>query len=195
MNSMTQRIASNQHMIAQGGLLAANDDNINTATTSRGEPQFLTWAWVHPVTQINSFHRTPSSFRFPRDDTKKTWDLWWGGDRARKICPYRILQSIDLYDPRDKQIMSKARKVIEAIESKATELNLINSVNQRLETASVQRRDQVFEQAFPSLCKEIFEERFDEEDDMDKRRIGDMSILTVYDHMARANQRKRSRIN
>jgi hypothetical protein len=76
------------------------------------EPDFLTFTWngrLHPV---------PEGFRFPITvDVKTLWELWWYGDKPKRIRPYRHIKSFDLVGNKDVSAFCKAKKVINSIEA------------------------------------------------------------------------------
>jgi hypothetical protein len=58
-------------------------------------------------------HPVPEGFIFPRNCGLHTlWNLWYGGDRSRKIAPYRYIRSFDIAG-KDRGYLSKAKTVME----------------------------------------------------------------------------------
>ena len=68
----------------------------------------------------SGFHRVPEDFKFPQVTVKGLWMLWWEGNVAQKISPYRFLTSDDVAKP-ERRKLSDIRCVAKYLVKKCTE--------------------------------------------------------------------------
>jgi hypothetical protein len=134
-----------------------------------------TWSWG------GRFHPVPEDFRFPKTDCRKLWDLWWDGNTLKGYGPYRELRSFDLPIAADQQILSRAKLVMcKLIENSGQD-------RQRdIKSLPIRERDDCFESAFMSVHRMIFPDAVMTL--IDKRRIGDVSFITLYDLIRKASK-------
>ena len=112
---------------------------------------------------------------FYRCSTKLLWDLWWIGDKAAHIAPYRQIKQFDLCQKSDHVLLSKARFVIKLLVARCP----LGRSYGEISRLGHQELDPLFEAAYIALCGEIYAEKTLEE--LDGRRVGDRSYLTIYD--------------
>jgi len=142
--------------------------NSNNANSNNAH----TWAWG------GRFHSVPEDFHFPKTDCRKLWDLWWDGNPVKEYGPYRNLCPYDLSCAANHQILSRARYVMnKLIESSGLEKRGIIQL-------PISSRDDCFENSFISLYRSINPDL--EITSIDKRRIGDLSFITLYDQIKKA---------
>ena len=117
------------------------------------------------------------------------WDLWYFGQEASNVAPYRLLHVWDLDTKADRAMLSKAAKVMErlsfiAVERTATLiLRDLNINNSRVEFAI----------AFNTLCLTLTGGALAQ--DIDRRHFGDSSYVTFYDMILRHKKRTHSQAN
>lgn len=130
------------------------------------------WEWGDPLRQ----HVVPQGFEFPRCNIKAIWDLWWGGDRSRRITYYRrISPGYDL-PASNKQYFSKAKFVIQ------TMLETCNVKATAVASMTVAERDALFERSFLALFEDILDPGVDIQC-LDVQRFGDTSYCRLYDRL------------
>jgi hypothetical protein len=127
------------------------------------------------------FHPVPEDFRFPKTDCRKLWDLWWDGNALKGYGPYRELRSFDLHIAADQQILSRAKFVM----GKLVE-NSGQARQSDIMSLPIRERDDCFESAFMSVHRMIFPDV--DITLIDKRRIGDLSFITLYDQIKKASK-------
>ena len=144
----------------------ANQHNSNASNhlTNNSDVQCTSWTWK------GRFHPVPEGFRFPKCTTKAVWDLWWDGLPVERIKPLRHLKSFDL-SRADGNNMSKARKVLKALTGELTD--------EDVSALSISDRDNLFQDRYLQLFHPD-----QSEDHHDRRRIGDLTYMTVYDLMS-----------
>ena len=147
----------------------ANQHNSNASNhlTNNSDVQCTSWTWK------GRFHPVPEGFRFPKCTTKAVWDLWWDGLPVERIKPQRHLKSFDL-SRADGNNMSKARKVLKALTGELTD--------EDVSALSISDRDNLFQDRYLQLFRKMYPDQ--SEDHHDRRRIGDLTYMTVYDLMS-----------
>lgn len=106
--------------------------------------RYETWTWgsrMHPV---------PESFHFPRCSVKVLWDLWYDGDTSLKIAPYKQFHCWDMPTNKDKQSLSKAKKIMNKLVDIANSMELIQTTSE-ISSMSVAERDELFSRVFTGL--------------------------------------------
>jgi hypothetical protein len=130
------------------------------------EPEFLTFTWggrLHPV---------PEGFRFPTTvDVKTLWELWWYGDKPKRIRPFRHIKSFDLTESRDNSAFCKAKKVIHSLESIGRRQGVFSGNS--LSDMNKIENDRGFSHSYVRLLEFIGRGRQPAE--------GELSYITVYD--------------
>ena len=114
---------------------------------------------------------------FYRSNTRTLWDLWWKGNPAKQYAPYRQLHQYDLNNRADHALLSKTRRVMQALVARCP--GGLTSAD--VSSKSQEELNRLFEASYISLCNEIFPDSSEEE--LDGRRIGDKSYATIYDYI------------
>lgn len=114
---------------------------------------------------------------FYRCTTRNIWDLWWLGNPRERYAPYRQIDQVDLANKKDHSYLSKAKFVIE---------KLVEVCPGALSTAQLSKKnaselDEVFATVYGLMCELLYPSKTVEM--LDRKRIGDRSYVTVYDHM------------
>jgi hypothetical protein len=107
--------------------------------------------------------------------------LWWDGNALKGYGPYRELRSFDLHIAADQQILSRAKFVM----GKLVE-NSGQARQSDIMSLPIRERDDCFESAFMSVHRMIFPDV--DITLIDKRRIGDLSFITLYDQIKKASK-------
>jgi len=141
-----------------------NTENNNENNNMVSSTNSTTWAWK------GRFHPVPEGYRFPKCSTKALWDLWWGGIPRERIGPLRQLKSFDFGQRSDITNLSKARKVMHVLCTGRTEC---------IASLSISDRDNLFQHQYLKLFHDMYPNQSEEE--LDRRRIGDLQYMTVYD--------------
>lgn len=145
---------------------ASATSRLSSSNDSRS--RYLTWTWgdrIHPV---------PEGFVFPTCNVRTLWDLWWDGEKERRIAPYRFLKS---YDVEKKSRLSKGRCVMEYIIRKCERATPYSIVRMNL-----QSRDEVFTLGFEKLCSVCYPSDYaDGLEALDSRRVGDITYIRFYE--------------
>jgi hypothetical protein len=131
---------------------------------------YSTWCWGGGI------HLVPEGWRFPRCATNLLWDLWWSGNPAEKICPYRMIKPCDLCAA-DGVLLSKAKKVMNAL------LDYAGKTRIQVAQMCLHDRDELFASSFVGLFAAATNHMVLEE--FDKRRVGSLSYVTLYDYLNR----------
>jgi hypothetical protein len=149
------------------------------------EPGNMSWTWGGRI------HMVPEGFRFPHQNihVKALWDLWWFGNKAQRIAPYRLLKSFDFVASADKNYFSKAKNVVQALIDRATQLGLTN--HQSLAALDIAEMDEIFKKSFLSLVSSVGT-NISAPDGESSSRIGDISYLTLYDRIKKPNRQPRN---
>jgi hypothetical protein len=74
------------------------------------------------------FHPVPKGWLFPSTNVKDTWRLWHFGNPASKVRPLRFLKKMDLANPAQTVLWSKASGVIKAISDSMVEMKLVDTL-------------------------------------------------------------------
>lgn len=98
------------------------------------------WTWGGRI------HMVPEDFRFSICNLRTIWDLWWGGDRVKRIGPYRFLKKYDVTIRKEKQYLSKARTTINIL------ITFVVGA-QNIYNLSISERDAVSAEGFNKMCK------------------------------------------
>lgn len=105
---------------------------------------------------------------------KVIFDYWFDGIPSLNYQPFRYLTGNDLTSKASKTARSKAAGVIKSLmKSGSTTEAEVGSVK------DLGRRDRIFEGCFLRLFRSLYPE--DDDAAFDRRRIGDLTYLHVYD--------------
>ena len=116
-------------------------------STSRENAALHFWGGRH--------HLFPEGFCFPKGHVKMLWDLWWGGEAHRNILPYRRIKGFDL-SRTDRVNWSKCSCIMNALVSKAIEMNEIGAAEEDINKLLPRQRDALFSKVFIPFCMSIF---------------------------------------
>ncbi len=128
------------------------------------------WTWG------GGLHMVPETFHFPKCNVRTMWDLWWVGNPALQIQPYRKLRADDLKVITEKKGLAKARVVMNVMCGYSGVENNVRIGETFLQMTSVDR-DSKFAIAFKLLCDEAYRNS----EALDQRRVGEFSYFTFYD--------------
>ena len=112
---------------------------------------------------------------FIRCDTQTLWNLWWGGDKSKRIPPYRSLRSYDV-PQNNKSALSKAGTIVNVL------LEMEGKTKDEVRKLSLAQRDQIFKRSFSAVCVNILypDKTLTE---IDCTGVGKQSFLTIYDKL------------
>jgi hypothetical protein len=112
-----------------------------------------------------------------RCNVRTLWDLYWTGKPSEQIAPFRMLSGFDLNVKSDRQLLSKCNFIIKRLVQKSEKQP--NTIMH----STVQQRDGFFETA---MVHQVYPTESNEE--IDKRKIGDLSFATFYDLVKKAEE-------
>ncbi|KAH9094685.1 hypothetical protein LEN26_018176 [Aphanomyces euteiches] len=76
---------------------------------STGSPMLDNISHVSPPYEIfhwgGGLHKLPQDFSFPSVDVLTVWKLWWRGNNAKKILPYRQIKSVDVSTRKQRNVL------------------------------------------------------------------------------------------
>jgi hypothetical protein len=153
--------------VAAGLSVQSDHCEMQNRSTSEQQSNFQFWTWG------GALHVVPESFRFPLCNTRTLWDLWWKGNIAARIGPYRHIKKRDLCVKTDVGYMSKGYFVIEQI------LKRCNTSTTRVSDLSTSETDKLFSEGFNNLTTVIFPDVSVER--LHDRRVGDFGYIRMYD--------------
>jgi hypothetical protein len=128
------------------------------------------WFWG------GKYRRVPPTFRFPKCKVHDLWGLWWNGFSDEQIGPFKNLDSTDVVN-NDKSSLSKARSIIKRM------INNTNMTEEHIISMDKNQRCKMFEPLYVSIIEAAYGAL-----DMaawDKRRLNDISYVTLYDALAK----------
>jgi hypothetical protein len=92
---------------------------------------------------------------------KMMWNLWYFGNGALKIYPYKFVkerkQYYDLQDKKDKELYSKASKVICYIENLARQLSILRD-NVNISSLNRIESNEIFDSTFIDVVELLYPE-------------------------------------
>ena len=124
-----------------------------------------------------------------RCNVRTLWDLWYFGQEASNVAPYRQLHAWDLDTKADRAMLSKAVKVMEKLSSIAVE----RSPTIILRDLSINDSRQIFAISFNTLCMTLTGGALAQ--DIDRRHFGDSSYVTFYDMILKHKKRTHAQAN
>lgn len=114
---------------------------------------------------------------FCRCTARNLWDLWWLGNPRERYAPYRQIDQADLAEPKDHNFLSKGRYVVDALVKFCPGAPSTNELSKK----NCRELETLFASAYCTMCSIIYPGTSVEV--LDKRRVGDRSYVTVYDHL------------
>ena len=131
------------------------------------------WHWgglFRPVPQ--------EGFSLKTMNMKVLWDLWWFGDQAESIRPYKHFKKSDMVVDGEKTKLSKARKMIRQVIEYAVQLGALPNKDVNITLLGVLRAGNVFSVGFNYLVQQLEEKNHTKLGAT--RRYGEMAYTTVY---------------
>ena len=129
----------------------------------------------------------PEGWRFPYTDVKATWKLWHIGHVHERIRPLRYLKKTDLINSSQVTVWSKCRGVMKTIAEEMVEMKVVQSVEE-VEKLTAIDSSATFDRAIVQLLEKV-----KVGSTRGRGRWMEMSISTLYDHLASVRERKRKR--
>lgn len=122
-------------------------------------------------------------------NVKTIFDLWYDGNPAKRIAPYYCFRGYDMFKKGDNIVLSKASSVMNAIYEEA---KIQGKVTRKTDISALTKvnRDKLFEEVYLSLCRVAYDT--DENATLDKLRIGEKCILTIYEKVCKPHRKKRT---
>lgn len=113
------------------------------------------------------------------------WQLWWEGDASRGYPPFRLLTGLDLKTRNEEAYLAKARRLIKVL------LDIYDATKSTSDynSMTIGERDAVFKSAIKDLFRYFSYPPQDAngtiltDAQLEKKRVGEKSYLTVYDHL------------
>ena len=138
--------------------------------------EFRTFLWGGRI------HMVPEEFELASCSVYTIWSLWFRGNPASGIQPYKRLQAFDLKRNVDKVNLTRIRKVISALEQIIYEPEHgILAVDRAIASLSPAEDNDVFNRSFVILCKSLYD--VEDEDALKRLRIADKNYNTIYEHL------------
>jgi hypothetical protein len=123
-------------------------------------------------------HPIPEDFTLPTMNTKALWDLWFFGDQASGIRPYKWFRKSDFVKSSDQTKLTKARSMIAQVIKYAVEQGGLQNESVNITSMSVHGAGNIFMIGFNSLVQGL--EQKNQTKLGPARRYGEMAYTTVY---------------
>ena len=169
-NKLSTSVTDNSHV---NDVMNSNDDDPNH------NQRFTNWTWG------GCFHMVPEDWCLPKSNIKDIWNLWWFGHQTDRIQPYRHLKSDDFKLDTQKSQLTRIRKVMMKLEEIGREKKFIEA-DQHIHKFNKQKCNELFDQCFNEMLKQLYPND-------PQRRIGEVTIPTIYDHINRLKPNRRKR--
>ncbi len=154
--------------------LSGGNSTIQDALEATDNAEYKVWNWG------GRLHMVPENWRFPKCCCYLIWESWWCGNKMDKISPLRHLKNYDLTSQSDRTLLSKARKVIDAV------ILISNLQFNDIKNMSVVERDSLFESSFFNLCCKLCD--VNSIDEFNRRRFSEVSYVTIYDYIIKSKK-------
>ena len=130
----------------------------------------------NPLSLLSTFNQTtvPSHFEMKTVKPMMLWALWYFGDAARNVKPYRVINGDEIIDKNTKTQLSRARRVIQCLEDIAIAERFITH-KQRLLTLEYRDSIEVFHKCFEVLV------RNDSLSTSNSKRPAELSFCSIYE--------------
>ena len=130
----------------------------------------------NPLSLLSTFNQTtvPSHFEMKTVKPMMLWALWYFGDAARNVKPYRVINGDEIIDKNTKTQLSRARRVIHCLEDIAIAERFITH-KQRLLTLEYRDSIEVFHKCFEVLV------RNDSLSTSNSKRPAELSFCSIYE--------------
>ena len=126
----------------------------------------------------------PEDFSLSSCSVYTIWKLWYHGNPASRISPYKNLHSFDLKKNGDKVKLTRIRKVMGALERIIydPEEEMLPR-DRRIATLGPAEANDIFNKSFSRLCSSLY--GVEGEDALQSHRIDDKNYNTIYEQMRR----------
>ena len=165
----------------------------SSAASSSG---FYTSQWKLYRWRDGSEQYFAEDFTFPKCSVSLLWDLWYFGKPATRDAPFRKLTAMNIRSGSQKEILtqktylSKGKAVLKRIGEAAVGAQLVSRESDLLSMGYVESRS-LFNNVFLDLVKSVHE--VDQDELIDRLRIGEITYLRFYDVLTKPNRKKRQR--
>jgi len=125
-------------------------------------------------------HPVPQGWIFGSFNARLLWNLWWDGES--QCAPYRHLHTYDLSDKKSRTLFIKAGRVMNRL--------LLAAGKTSAEVAKMgctSERDDLFDAAYKHLIQAIDEDATIHENFWDRRFVGEIKAVTLYDKIIKAD--------
>ena len=175
-----QAIRASHASIVLSAATAPSDPEIGRQDRPRSEFERFNWG-DGLIT-----HAVPMGWSFPNRATPKAlWDLWYFGNQAERIGPYRhISREHDLPLQKDKLQYSRTKKVIEFLTAFITPA-MWPQGKDRVSQLSPTESDQLFSELFQLCLEQLYSA------DRRCRRSHDVTVGRIYNLICEKNNQER----
>ena len=174
---LTTLLAGMEERIMSSTLAAIESRSEGPSTAQIGNVQPNDWT---PTAYYwgGQYHVVPETFILKSCDVRTLWDLWWGGDYSSNIAPYSRIRSQSLRTILQRNRISKARRVIEALLTCNHEDFPVPTLR-----TPVAERDEMFNTLYCRLMISLGRDIAGTVSSPDglSRRTGEMTYLRLYD--------------
>lgn len=168
----------------------------NSSSSSSSSSGFYTSQWKLYRWRDGSEQYFPEDFTFPKCSVSLLWDLWYFGKPASRDAPFRKLTAMNIRSGSQKEILtqktylSKGKAVLKRIAEAAVGAQLVPRESDLLSMGYVESRS-LFNNVFLDLVKSVHE--VDQDELIDRLRVGEITYLRFYDVLTKPNRKKRQR--
>lgn len=165
---LTTHLAPLSATIQQG---TSEQQNTAQQLQQHNRPAYTWGGRLHPV---------PQGWKFGSFNARLLWTLWWDGES--QCIPYRHLHTYDLCDKKSKTTFIKAGRVMSRL------LLLVNKTEAEVVNMGCSaERDKLFSTAYKLLIEKIAGESATQESFWNRRIIGEMKVVTLYDKIVKTD--------
>ena len=170
-----------------------SSDSSSSAASSGG---FYTSQWKLYRWRDGSEQYFPEDFTFPKCSVSLLWDFWYFGKPASRDAPFRKLTAMNIRSGSQKEILiqktylSKGKAVLKRIGEAAVGAQLVSRESDLISLGYAESRS-LFNNVFLDLVKSIHQ--VDQDELIDRLRVGEITYLRFYDVLTKPNRKKRQR--
>lgn len=187
---------------ARSQLATVPDNSTETSSSSSSSSSvtanngFYTSQWKLYRWRDGSEQYFSEDFVVPKCSVSLLWDLWFFGKPVTKDAPFRKLTAMHIQSGSNKEIanqktyLSKGKAVLKRLEEEAVKANLISRVSDLVTMGYAQSRS-LFNTVFLDLVKSVHS--VDEDEVIDRLRVGEITYLRFYDILKKPHRKKRRR--
>jgi len=141
LNSISQQLATQQHSV------------VSDATDQQTQPSQVATGTFHMWPDSESIHSVPFGFEWPSHTTNTMWNLWFLGDRSKRIWPFKnIIPRFDLRGKLSKSNRCRTKRVMKKMISIAIAGELI-SCEQDVKPINMQS---IYDYSYPLLVQSLY---------------------------------------